>query len=586
MKHEKVSPGLLTAWDAFQSEGRSGLIPHTQVMGLFSAEESPKPPRTVVFLHCAPDARLDHLDQYGVRVNQDAGGVRTAFLPLEALDAISEDPSVDRIVESRYLRLLMDVAPGAVKLPAFLTGTGAGLTGAGVVIGTVDTGIDPNHPEFVGRILRIWDQTLPGPGVPEGTYGAELTGPLLTVSRDTEGHGTHVAGIAAGAHGVYGGVAPGAQLVIVKSDLQDAHIADGIRYIFRVAHDLGRPAVVNLSLGGHWDAHDGTDSLSQIVDAESGQGRIVCCAAGNEGNDNIHAQTVMPANTSRTVRFRVPASSAGNATRSVVLNGWYPGNDHMEVSIASPGGFFTPYQAVIAAGQPLRIYNLPDARVRVITPGPDPANGDHNFLMQISAAGGSSAPVTAGIWKLRLRTASIPGGGRVNVWCIDDGQRLDAIFTGTSVQDRVKVGSPGAATSAVTVASYTTKVQWIDIDLVPRQVGLAPNTISDFSSEGPRRDGAQKPDVTAPGAMIVSALSADSLVKRSNMATTQHLVMAGTSMATPFITGLVALLLQRQPTLGPAAIKALLRNHSHVPGSPAGSFDPKWGFGLIDATNV
>jgi subtilisin family serine protease len=130
----------------------------------------------------------------------------------------------------------MDVAPGKVHLPAFRNASG--LSGSGVVIGVVDSGIDPNHPAFAGRILRIWDQTLPGPGVPEGGYGAELTGTLLTVSRDNHGHGTHVAGIAAGAHPIFGGVAPGAELVIVKSDLQDAHIADGIRYIFSGSHAI------------------------------------------------------------------------------------------------------------------------------------------------------------------------------------------------------------------------------------------------------------------------------------------------------------------------------------------------------------
>lgn len=93
-----------------------------------------------------------------------------------------------------------------VKLPEFENSTG--LTGVGVVVGIIDSGIDPNHPEFQGRILSIWDQTLAGPGVAEGQYGWELTGNLLVASRDTDGHGTHVAGIAAGAGATFTGVAP------------------------------------------------------------------------------------------------------------------------------------------------------------------------------------------------------------------------------------------------------------------------------------------------------------------------------------------------------------------------------------------
>jgi subtilisin family serine protease len=136
----------------------------------------------------------------------------------------------------------MDVAPGKVNLPQFKQTSG--LSGKGVIIGIVDSGIDPKHPAFQGRILQIWDQTLPGSGVSEGAYGIELTGEQLTTSRDEIGHGTHVAGIAGGVDATYGGVAPEAEYIIVKSDFQDAHIADGIRYIFRVASAQGRPAVV------------------------------------------------------------------------------------------------------------------------------------------------------------------------------------------------------------------------------------------------------------------------------------------------------------------------------------------------------
>ncbi|HEY9649329.1 MAG TPA: S8 family serine peptidase, partial [Coleofasciculaceae cyanobacterium] len=391
---EKIAPSLLVTLQDYRNEGRPGLLRHTRQLGLATAIGSPKPPRTVVFIRCDEQAELDHLTQYGIRVNQSTGSVRTAFLPLESLDPLSEEPAVNRIIPSRYLKLRMDVAPEKVKLPEFKTKTG--LTGKNVIIGVLDTGIDPNHPAFQGRILRIWDQTLPGSGVPEGGYGAEFTDQQLTISRDTEGHGTHVAGIAAGADEPYGGVAPEAELLIVKSDLQDAHIADGIRYIFRVASELGRPAVVNLSLGGHFDAHDGSDALSQIIDAESGPGRIVCCAAGNEGNDNIHAQTTV-SRRMRTMRFRSPDNLVG----FVLLNGWYPGSNSFEVSVRTPGGFVTPFQGVISTGNPAKEYSLPDALIQIVTPGPDPANGDHNFFVQILGAGGRR--VKGGVWQLRVR---------------------------------------------------------------------------------------------------------------------------------------------------------------------------------------
>jgi len=287
----------------------------------------------------------------------------------------------------------------------------------------------------------------------------------------------------------------------------------------------------------------------------------------------------------RTIRFRVPVSPDTGAIRIATLNGWYPGSDQIEVGVQSPGGFRTPFQGAVTAGPVGRSYQLPDGRVRVFTPGPDPASGDHSFLIEIGNANRSSPPITPGIWRIWLRGAEIRDG-RVDVWAIDESQLLDVIFTGRSVKDSMKIGSPGAATRAVTVASITTKVRWTDIDGNPQEVHFDLDNISDFSSEGPLRNGRQKPDVAAPGAMVASALSADSLVDRGDIVATGYRTMAGTSMATPFISGLVALLLQRDPHLDPDGVKALLQAHSSIPGQPAGTFDPKWGFGRIDARSL
>lgn len=613
MKPEKIAPELIISLEDYRQEGEAGLSRHLKTLGLVSAQGSPKPPRSVVFIHCHEEAIFDGLrDRYGIRVNQPKGKVRTAFLPLESLEPLSDDPAVERIIPSRYLRLTMDVAIGKVNLPTFKSSSG--LSGQGVIVGIIDSGIDPNHPAFKGRILRIWDQTLPGPGVAEGGYGVELTQALLTVSRDTVGHGTHVAGIAAGSglglglglgsgvNSLFGGVAPRAELVIVKSDLMDAHIADGIRYIFRVAGELRKPAVINLSLGGQGDAHDGSDSLSEVIDSESGSGRIICCAAGNEGNDNIHAQITLPTNATRSIRFRIPFRIPSNMITTAWLNGWYPGASSFEVSIRTPGGFVTPFQRVILVGSSVKSYSLIEAQVRIATPDVDLANGEHNFFVQIRGAS-PNLFVKGGVWQLRVNnvsSASSPSAasaasvasvasavdGRLDVWALDDQPSSEMVFSGNSVKDSIKIGSPGAAKSAITVASYTTKVGWTDIDGKTQAVGLDLDSISDFSSEGPLRNNLPKPDVAAPGAMIVSALSADSIASRAEMVNMNYLVMAGTSMATPFVSGVVALLLERNPTLDPDGVKSLLRASSSIPGQPSGSFNAKWGFGLINAMKL
>jgi len=580
MIHEKIAPGLMVALEDYQAKGAAGLATHKKLLGVIVEEGSPRPARAVVFIRCDDGANFEHLRAGKVRVNQSRGAVRTAFLPLARLGELSDDPAIRRIIPSRYVQPFMDVAPSAVHLPEFRLQTS--LNGKGVIIGIVDSGIDPKHPAFQDRILRIWDQTLPGPGVAEGDYGAEFTGSLLTVSRDTHGHGTHVAGIAAGQDATYGGVAPGAELIIVKSSFQEAHIADAVRYIFRIARELGRPAVVNLSLGGHGDPHDGTDPLAQIIDAETGPGRIVCCAAGNEGNDNIHAQIAVPQDGNRTILFHVPPSSSEDAVRFAALNGWYAGQDKFEIAVRSPNGFQTPYQGVIATGLSMQVHDLTDGRVRISTPDIDPINNDHNFLVEILPLEGSLHPVTPGTWRLRLRGANVHNG-QVDVWALDNSQRLDVVFIGRSVQDTMKIGSPGASTNVITVASYTTKNRWRDRDGKMQEMGLELNDISDFSSEGPLRNGSHKPDVAAPGAMIAAALSRDATVAPGCIVAPEFRMMAGTSMATPFVTGLVALMLERDPELDPETVKTRLRECSQVPNQPAGSFDSKWGYGLIDA---
>jgi subtilisin family serine protease len=258
----------------------------------------------------------------------------------------------------------------------------------------------------------------------------------------------------------------------------------------------------------------------------------------------------------------------------VWLNAWYDKDNELEVSVRSPNGFVTPFQKIISDGNAAQDYQLPDARVQLATPGPDQANSDHNFFVQIR--GIDPSPVMGGIWQLRVRNTSATDT-RLDVWTLDDSSSV--FFTGKSVKDALKIGSPGAASSAVTVAAYTTKTKYTDIDNQVREMGLELNTISEFSSEGPLRNNAQKPDVAAPGAMIVSTLSADANFDRSSMINSQFVVQAGTSMATPFVSGLVALLLQRNPQLDPVAVKDLLRKNSAIPGKRPGTFDDKWGYG-------
>lgn len=581
--YTKLAPALAATYDRYQqgNRTRAPLRPHEHLLGLVSLREEAKPVRVVVSLECDPDAVLDGSLGEGVELNQGGRKVRTAIVALDELQRLSMHPGIRRIVPATRLRPYLNLAQEKVEVPQFRMEHH--LTGEDVVVGVVDSGIDPLHPAFTGRIERIWDQTmLGGTGVPEGHYGAEFTNAgmtMATLSRDTHGHGTHVTGIAAG----HEGVAPKARIVMVKTDFQDAHIIDGIQYIFRVARDLGLPAVVNLSLGGHFDAHDGTDPMSLAIEEESGPGRIVCCAAGNEGDDDLHARFDVAQGAVRSIPCH--AGSIAGAPDIFWLNGWYAGGDRLEIAMESPSGATTGFQPVTTSGSPVHTFDLPEGSVQIVTPGPDPANQDHNFVVVVEPTG--LGPDT---WRLLVRTApGTTGPVQVDAWILGRPEaRRQPQFSGPAVHDAIKIGSPGSAPAAITVAAFATRKAWRDIDGIDREAPtLVLDDIASFSSEGPLRSGTPKPDITAPGAMIISALSRDARdLQRALVTGGGHVAMQGTSMATPFIAGIAALLLQRDPGCDPRKFLDLLRANATIPGGTPGAFNPKWGHGLLKAANL
>ncbi|MEB3341325.1 S8 family serine peptidase [Okeania sp.] len=590
MKPEKIAPGLINAVEYYQQQGEKGLNLYLRSMGIINDPKNAKPALASVFIRCAENANFNHLKEYGVQVKQSRGKIRTAFVPLKSLERLSGESAIARITPSRHLKPLLNIGKTTINLPNFQAKTK--LTGKGVIIGIIDSGIDTTHPAFTNRILRIWDHTLSNDGNTEYPEGLELTNDLpkkiLRMSRDQTGHGTHVAGIAAGNYHGCTGVAPQADLVIVKAGL-NTDIADGIDYIFRIADELERPAVVNLSLGNHDNAHDGSDPLCNFIDQESGPGKIVCCAAGNEGNVDIHAETILENNQEVSIRFLIPASICANHTRwQAELNGWYASQDNIEVAIQSPEGNRTHFQNIGENGYSQKHHHLSGAQVQITMYGPENTdNGEHWFHIKISDDPGSVSIASGniGTWRLLLKGVTV-NHGRVNIWSGENKKGFDVVFTGGKVQDLIKIGSPGAAAKAITVGSYTARLSWEDVENNWQKVGLDLHTISEFSSPGPLRNGIQKPDVVAPGEMIISALSSTSNCPPMMQVDEFHRVMRGTSMATPFITGLVALLLEREPQLTPEEIKERLHSASLIPGKPSGSFDPKWGFGLIDAEKL
>jgi subtilisin family serine protease len=557
-------------------------------------------------------------------------------------------------------RLVDDYAP-TIFLPAAQP-TFSGDTGQGTVVGVVDTGIDLANPDFQTnsgtRIVDLWDQAAcPDPTAnacptqPPNSqgfdYGAECDAALINAGTcgpfsysdsgadpcntpvgvpyaqteslpeiDCDGHGTHVTGIAAGngraaPFGKYIGVAPQADLVIVKSDFDLAHIVDGVAYIFKVAAARGEPASVNISLGTNEGPHDGSDMFETMLDALTGPGKLVSVAAGNESTTDpsfhYHASGVVGDGQVRTDGLVVQ-------DLPVFLDLWYPGSDSISASISETGKGQTPWVSPDTTGvsgedgtcsQPIpgtdefvdQYYNT----IEILSCTHMPSNGMNEIQIGMFNTGNSEdtlvSPVTDEFcsdaapcfddFKLLLRGNSTPTGS-YNAWTFDQG---DYFFYDGDGNDTSTLNEPASAHDVISVGSYVTRSTW------PSEAGNQTNgavvgAISDFSAHGPTLDGRNGIDIVAPGEEIGSSLSANagSITSDCGASTAQgcispdgnHLFIQGTSMASPHVAGALALLLEQVPTIDVAQAKALLAQSANTTPLTTGGAATTWGVGKLE----
>src|SRR3990172_2773570 len=288
----------------------------------------------------------------GAKVRYRADNMAIAVFPLSRLEEISSLPSVVYLESPAISYPLTDKSLpdiGATSVQEQL-----GYSGRGVLVGVIDSGIDCFHPAFqkqdgTTRIRAILDLSVPG-NVYGGTvfsqhdFNQALSGGDL-LHTDKSGHGTHVAGILAGYSFVesdykqYKGVATEAEIVVVKATRDDAlnefRTTDeiiGLAFIDSVAKALGKPYVANLSFGGQAGPHDGFSPTERFIDNLTGlgvPGKVVVAAAGNEGDEKIHAQAhTTNSKTSTEITFRVDPYSeqTGNGNDNITFDGWYDGD--------------------------------------------------------------------------------------------------------------------------------------------------------------------------------------------------------------------------------------------------------------------
>ena len=507
--------------------------------------------------------------------------------------------------------------------------SGAGETGQGVIIGIIDSGIDINHTDFLSqvaptkqtRILRIWDQGLDRAGAereplrallsPLATkYGVEwndteinahLNGGTAVRHKDCNGHGTHVASIAAGngrADGLpreHVGIAPKADLVIVKflslekdnPPSEDQRFIDAVHYIDNVVRtQLGnRPCVINYSAGSDVGPHDGLTSRELFLTNffRGKRRRVMVLACGNSGNQQRHARITIPpavhpellgtidvpftlsdTRVNKTDRKRCAAKSN---TRSLRVELWYPDVAGVTVQLKLPteATFAAPSPATVRArgaaniidqvfdgGKQFSLIHDFDDAVRPKEPAPlslSEVTIRRSVIMFIVDAAGDLH--STGDYVFRLKG---PAGTMIHTWCKAGkrhGFKLAAVLPPGVVvhDDSESISSPAGARHVLSIAAYN------DVDGV----------IASFSSRGGLVDysGAgnfpSKPELSAPGVHVSAARSDFSLIPELwGFTFPGHTFKSGTSMSAPHVAGAVALMMQKNENLSVAEAHQIL----------------------------
>lgn len=631
-------------------------------------------------------------------------GFANGTLDLANLEQLAAHPGVVKISVGVSRTLTLDVSVPNIRANEVWTRSGSTFsdwTGKGVIVGVIDTGIDINHPFFAAttdpktpRILRIWDQTLEPRGVDQSpdanllsggaTYGVEYDKSRIVAGvaglgdfrqQDTQGHGTHVASIAAG-NGQdkfkYIGVAPEADLIVVKYAgveattpqvggvpvSQEKLFRDAVAYILNLAMNVfgNRPVAINASFGNQMGPHDGLtadeDWLTHTFDGVPGR-----CFVAGVGNDGARAQYASitfgpgggdvvlpvymydertaadrsatyilsirlyyaPSGNPITVKVTLPDKSnvAGPALGSAPVGPLpFAGGRTYEMSHAEdntllvftnrglvkrnrfnltihPNEFghhlanefytLTVHAAdakvvhmwcettesdqgfqIGAYGSVLTPPNPPaSGTTLVLKPGqaskfPDPAAGAFHIYVFESAAASETMLVTGRALDT-LTVVRAQDGTNARAVQVDDSVHF-VLPPEVSIRDTHQIRDPAGAQNVIGVAGYDAETASLPLFALSSRGPLVTYTVP----AGLQQPG--KPDIAAPAVGIDAARSQGRIkLSKKRRPTTS---MQGTSMATPHITGTVALMLQKNPQLTTQQITNLLKANVRVVTAP------------------
>lgn len=499
----------------------------------------------------------------GISVVPLLGGYAVVTIPEREIDAFSRRIQVEFVEKPKRLYFATAQGKRASCITSVQIGR-EGLSGEGILVGVADSGIDYFHPDFrnedgTTRILKLWDQTVPG-NPPKGyVTGSEYTeeeinealslseteGRRLVPVRDISGHGTAVLGIAAGngraSSGENRGVAYKSGILAVKLGIpredsfpRTTELIQAVDYLVRQSLELGMPMAINLSFGNNYGSHRGDSLLETYLNSVSNMGRLcICTGTGNNGNQALHTGGNIRTGEIQEIELGV---SPYEAALNVQL--WKHYEDAMEIYLENPAGErIGPLYENLG---PQR-YRAGDTELLIYYGKPGPYFVTQEIYIDFIPTGNY---VDSGVWKIILRGKDIKDG-EYFLW-LPGGNVLNPLTSFYLPRAEGTLTIPSTALRLISVGAYDSRS----------------DVYADFSGRGSSFLPYGKPDFVAPGVDITAPRPGGSYGS-----------FTGTSFAAPFATGACALLMEwgivkgNDPFLYGEKVKAYLRRGARrLPG--------------------
>ena len=553
------------------------------------------------------------IESFGGRAHVTINGLAHLKLPLSKINKLKELKNIEFASLSKKLKPCLDKALIDTHADSVHLGLGnlpQGYDGEGILIGVTDWGFDYSSPVFYDsllqetRILAAWDQyKLSGPSPDNFNYGTEFDIPseLLAAGGDTSNiysystHGTHVASIAGGSSvgTAYKGIAPGVQFLFVTFLVDEGAVLDAWEWMYQKSVEEGKRLVINMSWGlYHLGTLDGNSVLSAAISAYTDLGVVFVNSGGNNGNVNFHLKHTFESDTiASRIQFYSYSSNPNMWGQSIHSWGEVGKEFANALEIKNTSGQMvaqTPYYSTQTTNSYIDTFlvnELDTIWYNISADESHPLNGRPQMRFRVKC--------TSDAYRVMFRSTA--NSGIVHNWNVTEltndvgnwGMPFSAYGTGSISGDNENgISEPSCADDVISVAAYASG--WV----TPTGVTTG-GAMASFSSQGPRYDGVMKPDIAAPGVSIGAAISSYTDASFSSVESiefnnrTYHFAkLSGTSMASPMVAGIAALLLQARPELSATEVKQILlstaREDNNTGDLPAEG-DPKWGHGKVDA---